>query len=272
MKKTLFYAMLFFSSTLRAEPVQNLAKYSYFCFAINKSISYTGTCFLYQKNNQIFVVSNYHVFYAADLLGEKQVMHVDTLRIRYISTKTNKPKFYKIVNDTDHITFFKHYNSPDLMAKEIKDIPTDMPLNLINDLMEPAYFGRQPDSVMFIGYPAVFTKVTGPEQVEVQRCFLKGDFENCATKFTNENQEAINNQTSSSAVNRKINNSEFEIGIASLPGFSGSPVFGRFIKDGQEHYVFIGVVFASNLGNNFSMAIKGKVFYDFIKNLSAQVD
>ena len=267
MKKTLFYAMLFFSSTLRAEPVQNLANYSYFCFAVNKSISYTGTCFLYQKNNQIFVVSNYHVFYAADLLGKKQVMHVDTLRIRYISNCTNKPKYYKIVNDQDKVEFFKHYDSPDLMAKRIDNIPDDMPVYLINDLIEPSYFNESPESVMLFGYPAINTRVDGPDQVEVKQCALEGGFDNRLEKFTSENVDGIKDEAVLKEVNRKITDKEFGIGVASLPGFSGSPVYGKFEKDGREYYKFIGVVFAANQANNFSVVIKGKVFFDFIKNI-----
>lgn len=268
MKKYLFYLMLFSCSGLRAETARDLAKYSYFCFAIDKNKSFTGTCFLYKYDNDIYLVSNYHVFYGTDIMANKQLLHVDTLRVSYISNETKQQRFYKIDNDKDDIRFFKHYDSPDLMAKKLDDFPADMPLNLINDLMETSYFKEEPDSVIIFGYPSFYAMVKNASETKAQECFLTASFQGVPVKFHNANLQEKKEDGKDRRVQRKIDNTEFEINTYCLPGFSGSPVYGKFHKNGTVYYRFIGVVFASNLINNFSLVIKGKVFYDFIKNMS----
>ncbi|QQL49606.1 trypsin-like peptidase domain-containing protein [Mucilaginibacter ginkgonis] len=270
MRKVILAVLLLGACRLYAQPVKDLGKYSYLCFAVNNNKTINGTCFFYKSNKNLYLVTNYHVFYGADILNHTRMLNVDTLRISYTSTKTNEQKFFKIANRTDSVQYFNHYDSPDLMAKKIVTVPDDMDVNCINDLVEPSFFKEKPESVVVFGYPALMNKIKAADAVDVQKCYLTG---NIGSGDVNSFDQALStccDQKNLRKVKRKIDGKEFQMQMTALPGFSGSPVYGKFYKNGTYQYKFIGVMFASDIVNNTSVAINGKTFADYMKTCSME--
>jgi hypothetical protein len=133
--------------------------------------------------------------------------------------------------------------------------------------MDSSYFRKIPDSVFLFGYPSppgsvsiFYSNQTKLGGVYSQKGFLEFDSA-FMSKFPNLPEED----------RKKLNEAArfyYFIKPVGEGGYSGSPVFGRFISKNRKKitYKFIGVIFASEPHSGQSWVIKGDIVYKYLKN------
>jgi hypothetical protein len=275
MKYSVFLMLLFFiccsinsNHTNAQSSIDSLGKYSYAIFAIEHGHQHTGTAFFYFSNDTTFLVSNYHAIKGVDPLHKKIDFKTDTLWLKYKLKNSNR---YKVIpldiseNKIGKTEMFSMIERIDLLKIPIIK-PNDGEIFYINDLIDKSYFTKTPDSIILFGHPSPEGNISmfySSQRKLLGTCNKRG-FVEFDSAFMAEFP------TLPKADRAKLNGASqyyFFIKPVGEGGYSGSPVFGKFMAMNKKAiYKFIGVICASEPRSGQSWVIRGDVTYKYLKS------
>lgn len=259
-----------------------LKKYSYRCSGIDSSNSLnSGTCFFIQENSKIFLISAYHFFLiSADIEGDS---HINRLNIEDAYGQFR----FKITVKLD--TFFNldnlHYSIPDFRCVQI-EIPNDIKINFINDLIDVTFLSLTPDEIYVYGYPVDKQKIlsdnaynyyTQNSRYDLLRKYspsvqlIKSKYANYSNYLAYYSKQTPTKSSKKEEMQLFITNTKrwhflIELKKNNIEGYSGSPVFGKFTaKDGQILYKFMGILTAGNENLMVGICQKGQLVITALK-------
>jgi hypothetical protein len=268
MKKYILFIFLFITIKSFSQSPNDLKKYSYLLYTLYKDrFTANGTAFFFERDQQTFIVTSYHVLSGIGGFDGVKNCNVDNLVVIYptVSGKTgtthldlnqyqgmlSKPK--SIVNEID------------LFGVSILNIPANAKIYPINKLIDMTLFNKKPLQVFTFGYPGSKIKYQDDKSIFKQNPILiRGKFLSYADWLKKRyDLKKVNTDTL-----KKMNDKYFFIDTESFGGMSGSPVFGEFLvsQKGKKIKVvrFIGVLLGYEKSTKKTWVTNGKTVYDYL--------
>ncbi len=248
-----------------------LKKYTYLCYFIYKGLRHEGSCFFYRKGAKNYMVSNYHILSGVNTAEGTQDAVDDTIIVVYSTHEVYKNEHFKIpVHIPADLT--KFYSKPDIYAVEINE-PPQAHLNYINEAIDAGYTHKIPETIFSYGYPATDQSTTRQREslfkgpyVPVTKAGLFG------TGIGDSGPDSTGNKKMEryyQLLTMAIKRYYFMIPVATEPGRSGSPVFGKFFDGNKTVYKFAGVMVGGvqREGANVSLALTAPVVMQYLETL-----
>lgn len=211
---------------------------------MTNSIVHKGTCFLYKKGKKVFIITNYHIR-GMDPIHRIIKYDADTLYFKYPIINSNHFGVAKLKidkNGKNSLRLFTMYENLDLYAIELNPIPKNALLYYINQYMDKSFYGKIPDSVFYYGYPIVgdITKDTFDAKQEMTRGDYQNNFDDLATVY----KKKYPSELETFYKLKPILKANYFLSTPMVwHGYSGAPIFGRFIIKNKIQYKFMGVLF-----------------------------
>jgi hypothetical protein len=252
--------------------MDSLSKYSYPIFAShhNNTQLSTGTGFFYKSKGKVYLVSNYHSIIGIDPMKKSINFLTDIIYVRFKLKKKLVDTLVAIDVSERAVgkkNVYSLMDSIDLYRVAVQ-LPATVEVNYINALVSTEFFNKKPLAVYSYGYPGRDGSSQMQELIRVPVEKFEGVYNNRG--YSNYDSAIKKNFPLLPDYDRKVllSSERFYFFITPLArhGFSGSPVFGKFLVNKKKNtytYKFIGVIFGQEGNVLQTWAIKAKVAYDY---------
>jgi hypothetical protein len=222
--------------------------------------------FIYTRAGKTFLVSAMHAFSGINYLNQGPTLeydyHIDTNVLWFKSDNSNiVPLSFSISKYSEGLKT-KLTIPPDLDLYKIEiTIADSLKYNPINNLIDPSFFDKIPDTVIFFGFGGDYLENhhSPSEWVTAVPELALGTAISYNTFLANMNSPNRN-------IGTEMMNDEYLFSSKmGKTGMSGSPVFGKFTTDDHKSVVkFIGVNCWLQLDVRYSWVIKAKYVYNYL--------
>lgn len=236
-----------------SDKINFLKEFSYHVVLTYKGMAVSGgTCFFYKRNNDTMLISNYHVLTGYDPRTKKKRFDVDSI-ILIPHDDIGENKFIPSMAVDKSLLNLNTIGQLDCIQVKV-NWNRQTPINFINRLIDTNYFYKIPSNVYVFGYPTdssnIFTSVE----------LFQSNFINDCTSYLFKKNKLLPIADTKKDVNEAIkyrNKNFFLTNNMLRRGFSGSPVFGKFLNDHNKVvYKYIGIVSEVDSFLNITWIIK----------------